>query len=284
MDTAITSPGPLAGKVALITGGSGGMGTACARLLVEQGAAVALLARQKGQLDAAAESLLEGARGAAVLPVVADVGDTQSAAAAVREVHARYGRIDMLLNFAGYNLDYPAISRARPSIEQITNLERIVNVDMLGTARMVFLVEPIMRAQRCGSILTIGNTPTLHTSAEDLIYQVAKAGNKKLTEAVACQHRQDGFADLRIYFLAPHFVYNPSTFEGMSPEQRRAADQDGWLDSDQHIAPIVSWLLCGRLRRDSGSTVLLGPQTAPALFAEVNVAYPAFSPPAARSR
>ncbi|HRI54969.1 MAG TPA: SDR family NAD(P)-dependent oxidoreductase [Pseudomonadota bacterium] len=265
----------LAGKVALISGGSGGMGSACARHLAAQGAAVALVARRPEALNQAGERV-RALGGGPVLCCAGDVGCTQDASRVVAATLARFGRIDFLLAFAGYSADYPLISAAQPGPEQIQNLERIINVDLLGSARLVFLVEPLLRAQGSGVIITLGNTPTLETQPTDLLYVVAKAGNKQLMAGLAAQHRALGLDGLRAYFLAPHFIYNRTTFEGMTPAQRTAADADGWLDSDLHVAPVVSWLLSGALRRDDGASIRLNPQSAPQLFAEAGAAYPRF--------
>lgn len=265
----------LADKVALISGGSGGMGSACARHLAAQGAAVALVARQPAALTQAAERV-RALGGGPVLCCPGDVGCTEDARRAVEATLLRFGRIDFLLAFAGYSADYPLISAAQPEPEQIPNLERIINVDLLGSARLVFLIEPLLRAQRSGVIITLGNTPTLETQPTDLLYVVAKAGNKQLMEGLAAQHRALGLSGLRAYFLAPHFIYNRTTFEGMTPAQRTEADADGWLDSDLHVAPVVSWLLSGALRRDDGASIRLSPHSAPQLFAEVGASYPRF--------
>jgi 3-oxoacyl-[acyl-carrier protein] reductase len=254
------------------------MGGACGELLAARGAQVVLMARSREALSQLKAAIGTRHRGAIVHCVVGDTGLTTDAERAVAETLAQFGRIDYLLNFAGYSADYPLISPARPGAEQIGNLERIVNIDLLGTARLCFLVEPLLRKQQSGAILTIGNTPTLDGGPEDLLYQVAKAGNRQLTAGIASQHRSDGVRGIGCYFLAPHFVYNPSTYLGMSAEQRRLADRDGWLDSQLHVAPIVLWLLSGRLGIDSGAAVRLDARTAPQLFATVGVAYPQFSP------
>lgn len=273
----------LAGKVALITGGSGGMGLACAHRLAAEGAAVALLARRADALAEAAEGLRR-AGATEVLAVPADVSRSDDVRAAVAAVLRRFGRVDHLLNFAGYSADFPRISELRPGDEAIDDLERVVQVDLLGTARATFLVEPLMRAQGSGVIVAVGSTPTLETQPHDLLYQIAKAGARRLVEGVACQHRRDGVTGVRAYFLAPHYVYNPSTYVGMSPAQRRAADADGWFDSTRHVAPVVSFLLTGRVARESGASVWLDARTAAALFAEAGEDYPSFAPDDGRAR
>jgi NAD(P)-dependent dehydrogenase (short-subunit alcohol dehydrogenase family) len=180
----------------------------------------------------------------------------------------RFGRIDYLLNFAGNNRDYPKISPMRPSPEAIEMLERIVDTDLLGTARMVFHVEPIMRKQKNRVIITIGSTPVIDRWENDLLFQIAKVGNKQMTEVIAEQHRADGAPGVRIYWVAPGNIRNPSTFEGMNPEQLKAADADGWLDSRLHVATLISSLLTGKLKRESGASIRIDSSTAPQLFAE----------------
>jgi hypothetical protein len=102
----------------------------------------------------------------------------------------------------------------------------------------------------------------------DLLFQIAKVGNKQMTEVIAEQHRADGAPGVRIYWVAPGNIRNPSTFEGMNPEQLKAADADGWLDSRLHVATLISSLLTGKLKRESGASIRIDSSTAPQLFAE----------------
>lgn len=258
----------LQGYVALITGASSGMGSATAAHLASQSASVVLVARNSRALNEAQDEIVRKTGNRNLLTISCDAGKTGETKKAVEAALGRFGRIDALLLFAGYNVDYGRLCLARPDENLIAELETIVNTDLLGSARLIFQVEPLMRLQKRGVIVTIGNTPLLVPSPDDLLFQVAKIGNKRIVEVLAEQHRADGFSDIRCYCLAPGFVANPSTVEGLPESKRREAEKEGWLDSSRHIAPVVSWLLTGKIRRPSGSTLKLTPETVAALFRE----------------
>lgn len=88
-------------RVVLLTGGSRGLGLVIARCLIEEGAAVALLARDAEELERAAADLRARTAGAQVLVIAGDVGDREAAEAAVRTTVERFGRLDVLINNAG---------------------------------------------------------------------------------------------------------------------------------------------------------------------------------------
>lgn len=258
----------LQGHVSLITGASSGMGSATAAHLASQGASVVLVARNSRTLNEARDDIVRKTGNRNLLSVSCDVAKTGETRGVVDAAMEKFGRIDSLLLFAGYNVDYGRLCLARPDENLIAELEAIVNTDLLGSARLIFQVEPLMRRQKRGVIVTIGNTPLLVPSPGDLLFQVAKIGNKRIVEVLAEQHRVDGFSDIRCYCLAPGFVANPSTIEGLPESKRREADKEGWLDSSRHIAPVVSWLLTERIRRPSGTTLKLIPETLSTLFKE----------------
>ena len=99
----------LTGTVALVTGASSGIGAATARLLAEQGASVALVARRKERLDGLAAEIAQA--GGVALAVAADITDSAQAAAAVQQTVEHFGRLDILVNNAGLMLLGPSSVR-----------------------------------------------------------------------------------------------------------------------------------------------------------------------------
>lgn len=114
----------LTGTVALVTGASSGIGAATARLLAEQGASVALVARRKDRLDGLATEITQA--GGAALAVAADIADSEQAEAAVQQTVDHFGRLDILVNNAGLMLLGPVVG-ADPK-----EWERMIAVNVQG--------------------------------------------------------------------------------------------------------------------------------------------------------
>jgi NAD(P)-dependent dehydrogenase (short-subunit alcohol dehydrogenase family) len=263
----------LFGKVALITGGREGMGRAVAELLAEKGSSVVIVSRNKEELEKVAKEISEMVKNENVFAIAGDVSKIIDVENVVNETIKKFGKIDYLINFAGYNLDYGKISLMRPHPEAAGILRKIVDVDLLGTFNMICYVEPVMRKQNCGVIITVASTPVLDVWENDLLFQIAKVGNKQMTEVIARQHKVDGITGIKIYCIAPGNVFNRSTYESLTEEQRKAADEEGWLDSRMHIAKIVYWLITGKLKRESGSTIRIDASTVSNIFKEVGEEY-----------
>jgi NAD(P)-dependent dehydrogenase (short-subunit alcohol dehydrogenase family) len=130
-------------KVALVTGASSGIGEAAATRLIDAGYTVYAGARRLDRMAALA------ARGAILLPL--DLTDDASIVAAVERIRAERGRIDVLLNNAGYG-SYGAVEDV-----PIAEGRRQFEVNLFGLARLIQLVTPMMRARRAGTILNVSS-------------------------------------------------------------------------------------------------------------------------------
>ncbi|MCK9487121.1 MAG: SDR family NAD(P)-dependent oxidoreductase [Dehalococcoidia bacterium] len=144
----------LAGKRALVTGGSRGIGKAVARALAEEGVDVALLARGREALDAAAEEI-RGATGRNVIGVSADTGDDASVHSAVHQVVAALGGVDILVNCAAQ----PGGQGGRPPrAEEVSAEEHLnpeINVKVMGYLRCAQAVIPYMKGTGWGRIINV---------------------------------------------------------------------------------------------------------------------------------
>jgi NAD(P)-dependent dehydrogenase (short-subunit alcohol dehydrogenase family) len=141
----------LAGKVAIVTGGSRGIGKAIARELANEGAAVAVVARGREALSAAAAELAEDT-GAEVEPFVADASDRDAVAAMVDGVVARFGRIDILVN-SGASVG-SRVAYKLPDLP-IDAFWGELNVKVLGCLHCIQHVAPHMQRQGWGRIINI---------------------------------------------------------------------------------------------------------------------------------
>ncbi|HVT06769.1 MAG TPA: SDR family oxidoreductase [Polyangia bacterium] len=138
---------PLAGKAALVTGGSRGLGFQIARELAKRGCRVALLARDANELQRAVRSLQD--EGFEALPLVCDVADPSQVDRAVTEMVEHFGSLDVLVNDAGIIQVAPLDSLTRADFEQA------MAINFWGTVNVTMAALRTMRQQRAGRIANI---------------------------------------------------------------------------------------------------------------------------------
>ena len=139
----------LRGKVALVTGGSQGLGKSVAQVLAREGVNIAICARGKEALDATAAEL--GALGVQTLAVQADMTVPEDIEGLAAVVGQRYGRIDILVNNA---TSFPVFPSSEIPVDEAWVYH--INVKVLGYVRMSRAVLPYMRPQHWGRIINIG--------------------------------------------------------------------------------------------------------------------------------
>lgn len=140
------------GKVAVVTGGSLGIGRAVSEALAAEGVRVAIVARSRDALEKAAQEITQ-AHGVEVLPVVADVSSTEQVSAMMDRVAAHFGRIDILVNGAAHpgGLVRSAIEEADPE-----GLLRDIDIKVVGYMRCAKAVSVHMKKGGFGRIINIG--------------------------------------------------------------------------------------------------------------------------------
>jgi 3-oxoacyl-[acyl-carrier protein] reductase len=171
------SAGPLDGRVAIVTGGSRGIGGAIAALLAEHGAAVVVSARDSARLQRAVQELEE--RGASVHGVAADVGKREDADRLVEAAKARYGRLDLLVNNAGITRDGLLIRM------KDDDWDRVMDTNLRGAFLMTRAAAKLMVRQRSGRIINIASTAGAMGNPGQANYSAAKAGLIGLTKSTA---------------------------------------------------------------------------------------------------
>ena len=172
----MTSP-PLGGKIAIITGGSRGIGAAIAALLAEHGAAVVVSGRDAERLQHAVQELEE--RGATVHGVVADASRREDVDRLVEVAKERFGRVDILVNNAGITRDGLLIRM------KDEDWDRVMETNLRGAFLMTRATAKLMVRQRSGRIINIASTAGAMGSAGQANYSAAKAGLIGLTKATA---------------------------------------------------------------------------------------------------
>jgi 3-oxoacyl-[acyl-carrier protein] reductase len=171
----VTEGKALAGKVAVITGGSRGIGLAIARSLAEDGASVVVSGRDAARLDAAVKEL--EALGAPALAVVADASKREDADRLVDAARERFGRIDVLVNNAGITRDQLLVRMKDEDWDQV------LDTNLRGVFLMTRAVGKVMMRQRSGRIINISSTAGAMGNPGQVNYSAAKAGVIGLTKA-----------------------------------------------------------------------------------------------------
>jgi NAD(P)-dependent dehydrogenase (short-subunit alcohol dehydrogenase family) len=218
---------PLGEHVAIVTGAGAGIGADTARLLAEQGARVAVLDLQLDAADHVAGELRR--QGHEAMAVQADVADEEDVRAAVDQIVARTGRIDVLVNNAGLALQGRLIDT---SVEE---WERVLDVNLRGTFLMIKHAAP--RMSEAASIVNVASVAALMAVPGAAAYTAAKGGVVSLTRVAAAE-------------LAPTVRVNcvcPGTTLTAMPEQMLL--ERGGGDRNAGIAVTAKKYLLGRLGR-----------------------------------
>lgn len=191
----------LLGRVALITGGDSGIGSACAKALASAGASVALTYLHDDEAArATADAIREGGRPA--LALRSDVREEVAVEACFDKVGEELGTVDILVNSAGINMTGTEI--ADMELAQWTNM---LQTDLTGT----FLtcrrfVRDLRRAKRGGNIINITSIHADVMRAGGADYMAAKGGQKNLTETLALEVARD---DITVNAIAPGMILTP---------------------------------------------------------------------------
>jgi len=185
----------LTGKVAIVTGGNGGIGLGMARGLAQAGAAVAVAGRQAGKSASAVKEL--EALGARAMAVEVDVRKEASCRAMVQAVAERLGRVDILVNNAGVMLLGPVIGA------DTSEWRRMVEVNMLGLLYCTHAVLPIMGEQGSGHIVNVSSVAGRHANFGSAVYNLTKFGVNGFSEALRQELTP---ANVRVTVIEPGFV------------------------------------------------------------------------------
>lgn len=201
----------LSGQVALVTGCSTGLGVQMAKALANQGAKIVALARRKEMVDAVAAEITKEF-GVEAIGISCDITDTDRVNAAVDEILAKFGRIDILINNAGTGAVAPA--------EDITDAQfnGELNVDLGGTFKVSRAVaKKAMLPAKYGRIINIASMYGLvgNKVAGCAPYHAAKGGVVNLTRALASEWSSKG---INVNAICPGYFYTPLTKETLDSD------------------------------------------------------------------
>jgi NAD(P)-dependent dehydrogenase (short-subunit alcohol dehydrogenase family) len=244
-------------SVALVTGGSSGIGRAVAELLAGQGASVAACSVDAAEAAAVADAIT--ARGLTAMPAPADVRDGRSVAAAVQATVDAFGALDTLVTCAGIQ----AYAAAADTDEQTWDEVFAVNVKGVFLAARAAL--PHLRRSPRGAIVIVSSVQALATQASVAAYAASKGALNALTRSMAIDEAANG---VRVNAVCPGSVDTPmlrrsaALFSDGSAEGM-AQTMDGWGRSHplgrvaraSEVAEVVSFLASPRASFVTGEDV-----------------------------
>lgn len=207
----MAGPFSLAGRVALVTGASRGIGRAIALALGAAGAAVGCAARSEGQVQATAEEIRKGGGRAGAFRL--DVTRGEEIAAAVREVERALGPIDVLVNNAGITLEKKTL--------EVTDeeWERVLATNVTSMFRCARAVAPGMIERGRGKIINVGSMYGVIGVPRFAPYCASKAAVAGLTRSLAAEWARHG---IQVNCLAPGYVNTDIPREALKDEKRKA--------------------------------------------------------------
>ncbi len=174
----------LTGKVAIVTGGNGGIGLGMAQGLAQAGARIVVLGRNAEKSQMAAQ-WIQAQVGADALVVTGDVGRADDVDRVVAEIIKHFGRIDILFNNAGINI------RKQPEDLSLAEWQEVLNTNLTSAFLMSKAVYPFMKKTGGGKIVNIGSMTSIFGSPFASAYAATKGGIVQLTKSLALAWAKD---------------------------------------------------------------------------------------------
>ena len=248
----------LNGKVAVVTGGGGAIGSAMCRELAKNGAKVILTGRTLSSLEKIADEIRAG--GGDATPVVCDVSKTESAENLIRETVRIYGRLDVMINNAGINGGPEFRKRVYEYDEDLWN--RIVAIDLKGVYNCSkYAIRRMLAQGEGGSIINVGSIVGQTPLRLQCAFTAAKAGVFSLTRTMALEQAPNG---IRVNAIAPGsvmfegtrklFYANPVTADGIISHipQGRPGDPEDIAGATCFLASDASKYMTGAVMTVDG--------------------------------
>jgi 2-hydroxycyclohexanecarboxyl-CoA dehydrogenase len=241
----------LAGKVAIITGGGGGIGSAAAEIFAREGAKVAIIDVREAIADAAAARITKNVTGAQVIPFAGDLGVESEAERLVNEIVSAFGGLDILVNNVGIRR-YDVVADA--SWEK---WDDILRINVLSFSSMVRAALPALRRSGRASIVNVASTGAVFGRKGMAAYDSSKAALLGFTRTIAHEEAENG---IRANAICPG--YTRTTFH-LNRLGEEAVDKivppcvmKRWADPKEIAFPLL-WLASDEASYMTGATIMV---------------------------
>jgi 2-dehydro-3-deoxy-D-gluconate 5-dehydrogenase len=185
----------LRGKVAIVTGGNGGIGLGMARGLADAGADIAVVGRNEEKSKAAVADL--SARGVRAIAVATDVTDKDAVAKMIARVSGELGRIDVLINNAGMSIRKP------PHILEADEWQQVIDTNLTSAFICSKAAYPALKAAGGGKVINIGSMMSIFGASFAPAYAASKGGIVQFTRACACAWAGD---NIQVNAILPGWI------------------------------------------------------------------------------
>lgn len=213
----------LAGKVAIVTGGNGGIGLGMARGMADAGATIAVAGRNAEKSQIAITDLTK--RGAKALAIACDVTDASAVSAMIAQTTEELGRIDILVNNAGINIRKP------PDALSLDEWKQVIDTNLTSAFLCSQAAYPVMKAAGGGKIINIGSMLSIFGASFAPAYAASKGGIVQFTRSCAVAWAPD---NIQVNAILPGWIDTELT-------QRARIDVAGLHDKVLARTPAARW-------------------------------------------
>lgn len=247
------------GKVALITGGSSGLGLATAIEMAREGAKVVIVGRREGALEEAKKNIQAEVAGAEVLSVSADVSSEEGVKKFIKATLDSFGKIDYFFNNAGIE------GLQKPIVEYpIDVFKDVININLMGVVYGLKYVLEVMEKQGSGSIVNSSSVGGIRGVVNQSAYVASKHAVAGLTKNMAAEYGKKG---IRVNAIAPGAILTPmveEAFKMLAPDDPEGAIKEwaqtnpsGRLGVPQDVANVVSFLFSEKAGYVNGQIIAI---------------------------
>ncbi len=241
----------LEGKVAIITGGSRGLGRAMSEGMAKAGVNVVVASRKLENCQAVCEQI--EAQGGQALAVATHVGDTGSLDALIAKTLEHYGRIDIVINNAGINPALGPLTDLAPSLFQ-----KMFDVDLMGPWYLASRAAPHMAKVGGGNVINLISVSAIKPPAYQGFYAAMKSALQALTKVMAAEWAKDNIRVNALALGSYHsdlFDSSAAAIPGFEEGAKQACLQQRVADTEEILGPIL-YLLSDMSAYTTGSTLL----------------------------